>query len=96
MSSQKESWVYMIRCGDNSLYTGWTDNLKKRVEAHRCGKGAKYTKAKKFVELAWTECQPDPSRSAGQKREAEIKALSKREKEKLAAEWKAKIKIEQE
>ena len=46
------NYTYMLKCSDGTLYTGWTNDLKKRVEAHNSGKGAKYTKARRPVELA--------------------------------------------
>ena len=45
----------MLKCSDGTLYTGWTNDLEKRVEAHNSGKGAKYTKARRPVELAYYE-----------------------------------------
>jgi len=49
------NYTYILRCKDNSLYTGWTNNLEKRIEAHNAGKGAKYTKARLPVELVYYE-----------------------------------------
>ena len=48
--------VYMLRCSDGSLYTGWTNDLEKRMKAHAAGKGGKYTRARLPVELVYTEC----------------------------------------
>ena len=73
------SWyVYMLRCGDGTLYTGITDDVPKRLAAHRAGKGAKYTRGRGPLELAYTEELPD--KSAALKREIEIKKLSRPEK----------------
>ena len=73
------SWyVYMLRCGDGTLYTGITDDVQRRLEAHRSGKGAKYTRGRGPLELAYTEKLPD--KSAALKREIAIKKLSRREK----------------
>ena len=47
------SFVYILKCNDDSLYTGWTNDLKKRIKAHSNGKGAKYTKARLPVELVY-------------------------------------------
>ena len=47
-----ESWVYMVRCADGSLYTGWTEDLYARMEAHRTGKGSKCVRGKGFEKLA--------------------------------------------
>ena len=73
------SWyVYMLRCGDGTLYTGITDDVQRRLETHRSGKGAKYTRGRGPLELAYTEKLPD--KSAALKREIAIKKLSRREK----------------
>ena len=78
-----KGWVlYMLRCRDGSLYTGITNNLEKRLEAHRSGKGAKYTRGRGPLELVYTENCED--HGAALKRELEIKSLTKAEKEKLA------------
>ncbi|MFP4098050.1 MAG: GIY-YIG nuclease family protein [Alphaproteobacteria bacterium] len=73
--------VYIVRCSDASYYTGITNALDKRIDAHNAGKGAKYTKGRAPVELFYHEEYED--RSAASRRELEIKALSKQEKEKL-------------
>ena len=68
------SWyVYMLRCGDGSLYTGCTDNVERRLAAHQSGKGAKYTRSRLPLELVYQEEAAD--RSAALRREAAIKAL---------------------
>ena len=82
-----EAWVYMIRCQNGSLYTGWTNDLPARVQAHLGGKGAKYTKAFGAVGLAYA--QPQPGKSEALKREAALKRLPKTEKEALCAAWAA-------
>ena len=74
-------YVYMLRCGDNSLYTGMTDDLSKRLTAHRAGKGAKYTRGRGPLELVYSE-RVD-SRSQALKREWAIKKMKKTEKERL-------------
>ena len=43
------NYTYIVECGDGSLYTGWTNNLEKRIQAHNAGKGAKYTKSETGV-----------------------------------------------
>ena len=75
---EKEWVLYMLRCRDGSLYTGSTNNLEKRLEAHRSGKGAKYTRGRCPLELVYTEKCED--KSAALKREVEIKKLSRDEK----------------
>ena len=54
-------YVYILRCGDGTLYTGMTDDVQRRLDAHRTGKGAKYTRGRGPLELAYTEEQPDKS-----------------------------------
>lgn len=78
------SWyLYILRCKDNTLYTGITTDVEKRLEAHRSGKGAKYTRGRTPLELVYREvCE---SHSDALKRELEIKALTRQEKEKLIA-----------
>lgn len=72
------NYVYILRCGDDSLYTGWTNNLEKRVNLHSKGKGAKYTKARLPVELVYFEEFED--KIEAMKREYEIKQLKRKEK----------------
>ena len=81
-------WVYILRCGDGTLYTGITDDLSRRLAAHRAGKGAKYTRGRGPLAVAYLEEQPD--RSAASKREWAIKRLARAEKEALAAAWDGK------
>lgn len=71
-------YVYMLRCGDGTLYTGATDNVERRFAAHSAGKGAKYTRGRGPLELCYTEELPD--KSAALKREADIKKLPRAEK----------------
>ena len=76
------SWfVYILECNDNSLYTGITNGLEKRIIAHNSGKGAKYTKARLPVKLIYKESYKTKSDSL--KREFEIKKLKRTEKLKL-------------
>lgn len=76
------SWyVYMVRCRDNSLYTGSTNDLPHRIQVHNAGKGAKYTKSRLPVTLVYREEYPD--KSAALKREWAIKQLTKAKKEQL-------------
>jgi predicted GIY-YIG superfamily endonuclease len=79
-----ERWyVYMVRCTDDSLYTGIAKNTARRVEEHNgdIGTGARYTRARRPVRLVYEEAQA--SQSAAARREYEIKQLSKRSKEAL-------------
>lgn len=73
------SWtVYLLKCADGTLYCGCTNNLTKRLAAHNRGQGAKYTRSRRPVALAWQEEQPD--RSAALHREAQVKKLSRAQK----------------
>ena len=76
-------WVYVLRCADGTLYTGVAKNLEARVAAHNSGRGAKYTRARRPVALAYRECAP--SRSLALRREAAIKRLPAAEKRALVA-----------
>ena len=80
------SWtVYIVRCSDNSLYTGITNNLKRRINEHNDStsksKGAKYTRTRQPVTLAYSEVADD--RSSASRREYQIKQLNRTEKLKL-------------
>lgn len=72
------NYTYIVKCSDETLYTGWTNNLKKRMEAHNSGKGAKYTKNRRPVELVYFE-EYDTKQEA-MKREYAIKQLSRQKK----------------
>lgn len=72
------AFVYILRCADGTLYTGWTNDLSARVRTHQAGKGAKYTRARLPVALAYYEMLPD--KSAALRREATIKRLTRAEK----------------
>ena len=88
MTNEKTaSWVYMLRCKNGSLYTGWTNDLVARLRAHRQGKGAKYTRAFGAQALAYAQSLPD--KSQGLRREAELKKLTRARKEELCRAWQA-------
>ncbi len=70
--------VYMLQCADATIYTGITNDLEQRLAAHQQGRAAKYTRARRPVELVYHESLAD--RSAALKREAEFKRLSRAEK----------------
>jgi putative endonuclease len=70
--------VYMLRCKDGSLYTGCTNDLDARLQRHRAGRGARYTRSRLPVRLVFTEAAAD--RSAALKREAALKQLTREEK----------------
>jgi len=74
-------YLYIARCIDNSLYTGITSDIQKRIVAHNSGQGAKYTNSRQPVKLVYQEeCG---SKSEALKREIKIKSWSKRKKEEL-------------
>ena len=75
------NYTYILRCSDGSLYTGWTTDLNKRLEAHNSGNGAKYTKVRRPVELVYYEEYED--KKDAMKREYAIKQLSRDNKLKL-------------
>lgn len=85
------SWyVYMARCADGTLYTGMTDDTEKRFKAHNSGKGAKYTRSRLPVVLAYREeCE---SKSAAMSRERKIKTLTHADKEELCRNYSGTIK----
>ena len=74
-------YLYILRCKDDSLYTGITTDVEKRLEAHRAGKGAKYTRGRGPLELVYREECGDHSDAL--RREAEIKRIPREEKLKL-------------
>lgn len=76
-------FVYILRCADNSLYTGCTPNIEERVKKHNTGKGARYTRGRTPVEVVYIEEAAD--RSAALKREYAIKRYSKQQKERLVS-----------
>ena len=80
----EENWyLYILRCKDNTLYTGITTDVARRLEAHRSGKGAKYTRGRCPLELLYQESCGTHSEAL--KRELEIKALSRKQKEEMIA-----------
>ena len=73
------SWfVYMLRCSDDTLYTGSTTDVERRLSAHNSGSGAKYTRARRPCTLAY--CEEAADKSAALRREAAIKKLRRAEK----------------
>ena len=78
---EKQNITYMLRCSDGTLYTGWTNQLDKRLNDHNEGRGAKYTRGCGPVELVYQEIH-DTKQEAMQ-REARIKRMTRKEKEKL-------------
>lgn len=82
MAARRGGWrVYVLRCRDGSLYTGATNDLDRRLRAHACGRGGRYTRSRLPVVLVHSE--PARDRSAALRREAAVKRLSREEKLKL-------------
>ena len=75
-------FVYMLRCADGTFYTGWTTDVAARERAHNLGRGAKYTASRRPVRVVYEEAHD--TRSAAQKREAEIKRWPRATKAALA------------
>ena len=78
------NYTYIVECSDGTLYTGWTNNLEKRLEAHNAGKGAKYTKTRRPVKLVYQE--QFETKEEAMSREYHIKQLGRKEKMKLIQE----------
>jgi len=76
-----KSFVYIVRCSDKTLYTGWTTDVTKRIALHTAGKGAKYTRSRTPVTLVYSEKCASPVQA--QRREREIKKLSHAQKNAL-------------
>jgi len=74
-------YVYIVECSDGTLYTGYTTDVDRRVGEHNAGEGAKYTRGRTPVSLAHVE--EHETRSEAMSREAEIKGMSREEKEDL-------------
>ena len=74
-------YVYVLRCADGSLYCGYTNDVEKRFEKHKSGKGAKYTRSHLPLEIVYVE--EFENKSDALKREHEIKSMTRSQKEKL-------------
>lgn len=83
------AFVYMLRCKDGSLYTGWTNDLEHRLAMHNSGRGAKYTRGRGPLELVYSEELPD--KEAALRRESAIKKLRREQKLALLQTWQARI-----
>lgn len=79
------NWAYLVRCKDGTLYAGWTNDLDKRLAAHNSGTGAKYTRGRRPVSLAWAA--EYPSKSEAMKQEALLKKMTRAQKEALVLEY---------
>ncbi|WP_081411773.1 GIY-YIG nuclease family protein [Alicyclobacillus herbarius] len=78
------NYVYMLECGDGTIYTGWTTDLARRLAAHRAGRGARYTRGRGPLIVRRVEVYAD--KSAALRREREIKRLNRADKLALLAE----------
>jgi putative endonuclease len=78
MNDAPEAWVYLLRCGDGSLYCGWTTDLERRLSRHRSGTASRYTASRLPVAVALA--LPMDSRTAARREEARIKQLSREAK----------------
>ena len=81
MDDQIKNYTYMVRCSDGSFYIGWTNHLERRMEAHNEGKGAKYTKSRRPVELVYYEVFA--TKQEAMSREYHLKQLTRRQKQEL-------------
>lgn len=75
------NYTYILLCKDGTLYTGWTNDLKKRIKAHNMGKGAKYTKTRRPVKLVYYE--EYQTKEEAMKRECAIKRMGRKDKERM-------------
>jgi putative endonuclease len=78
-----DAWVYMLRCRDGSLYTGWSTDVAHRLQRHRAGTASRYTASRLPVELVYEAAMAD--RTAARREEARIKSLDRRAKLALIA-----------
>ena len=85
------NYTYLLQCADGSLYCGWTNHLEKRVKAHNEGKGAKYTKSRRPVELVYYE--EFLTKEEAMSREYTIKRLTRAEKLELICQQKNLIQL---
>lgn len=78
---REKFYVYVARCVDGTLYTGYTDDLRRRLQFHNAGKGAKYTRTRRPIEIVYSE--DFGTKGDAMRREYEIKKLSRDEKKEL-------------
>jgi putative endonuclease len=79
----EQSWVYMLRCRDGSLYAGWTIDLERRLTSHQAGRASRYTASRLPVALVYARAMSD--RGEARREEARIKRLSRAQKLALVA-----------
>ena len=85
MNKAGQNWAYLVRCADGTLYAGWTSDLLRRLAAHNAGRGAKYTRSRRPVTLAWCGAYGTPQEAMRQ--EAVMKKIKREEKLVLIAAW---------
>ena len=86
MTKPKTKWyLYLVRCADDTIYTGISIDVEARIDKHNSGRGAKYTQARLPVRLIYSESQPN--RISAMKREIEVKKWGRKRKENLASEF---------
>ena len=76
-----KAYTYIVECADGTLYTGWTIDIEKRIKTHNEGIGAKYTRSRLPVKLVY--CETHENKSDAMKREAAIKKLTRKDKQRL-------------
>ncbi len=86
---EEKHYTYILQCADGTLYTGYTNNLTKRVETHNRGKGAKYTRSRLPVKLVYFEIYS--TKQCAMKREYEIKKFNRKQKLKLIENSKTEL-----
>ena len=79
------NYTYIVECSDGSFYTGWTNDLERRMKAHNEGRGAKYTKSRRPVKLAYFETFR--TKEEAMSRECQIKQMTRKEKEALVERY---------
>lgn len=79
------NYMYIVECRDKTLYTGWTNDLERRVKAHNAGQGAKYTRSRRPVRLCYWEAFA--TREEAMRREAQVKRMRRAEKMALIARF---------
>jgi putative endonuclease len=80
------NYTYILECSDGSLYTGWTNDMEKRLRTHSAGRGGKYTRSRLPVKLVYLETHDTPRDARS--REWHIKRLDREEKLRLCGTWK--------
>lgn len=85
-SLKQMNYTYILKCKDETLYTGWTNDIEKRLEAHNAGKGAKYTRSRRPVELVYLE--QFETKEEAMRREYAIKHMTRRAKLGLVMSYK--------